>query len=255
MLLCAADVPATWGCASVGEDVKVLGGSRGLEDSDEAESVDGWFGDPWACWCGASLAAGGTSGSCSDTTDSSSEEAGASVELSSGAGQVFTACSACAVSLEGESGTLTPLDAAVPLACDVVKACAAAGAVSSSPSPFECFATVSTAVQSTFPASLQGTAGQDTLVITAWCFFVLGFLFVLLDFALAGKPAAAFLGEAFIELDAVVNTETSAGTEVATGAGNDTQLTVAIWLLTVVGLGGWLRDKCKQLCPAICEML
>lgn len=201
------------------------------------------------------MAGGGASSSCSDTTDSSGEEADASAELGSGAERVFTACSELAVSLEGESEALTPLAAATLPPCDVVTACDAAGAFSGSPSPFEGFATVSTGAQSTLPASLQGTAGQDTLLLTAWCFFVLGFLFVLFDFALDGKPAAAFCGEAFMELDALVNTETSAGAEDATEVGNDTQLTVAIWLLTGAGLVGWLRDKCKQLCPAICDML
>ena len=92
-------------------------------------------------------------------------------------------------------------------------------------------------------------------MLAARCFFVLCFLFVLFDFVLDRKPAAAFLGETLVELDALVNTEPSTGTEGGTEAGNDTQLTVVIWLWTVVGLVGWLRDKCKQLCPAICDML
>lgn len=147
------------------------------------------------------------------------------------------------------------LGAATPLACDVAKACDAAGVVSGSPSPFACFAAVSTGAQSTFPASSQGITGQDTLLLAATGFLVLGFLFVLFDFVLAGKPAAAFLGEAFIELDALAKTEPSADIADATEVGKDTQLTVVIWLWTVVGLAGWLRDKCKQLCPAICDML
>lgn len=201
------------------------------------------------------MADGGASSNCSDTADSSSEEAGTSAELGSGAEGVFTACSELTVSLERESEMLTLLAAAVPPACDVVTACDTDGTFSGSPLPFEGFATISTGAQSTFPAFLQGTAEQDSLLLTAWCFFVLGFLFVLFDFALDGKPAAAFCGEPFIELDALVNTEPSAGTEDATEVGNDTQLTVAIWLLTVAGMVGWLRDKCKQLCPAICDML